>query len=46
MHYLGSMAVEDAMRGNLARKQAAILWLIHSAGIDDGRYMRREEIVR
>lgn len=39
------MAVEDAMRGNLTRKQAAVLWLIRSAGNDGGRCMRRKEIV-
>jgi len=45
IHYRGNMAVEDAMRGDLTRKQAAILWLIRSAGIDNGRCMRRKEIV-
>ena len=39
------MAVEETMRGELSRKQAAILWLIRSAGNDDGRSMRRKEIV-
>lgn len=33
------------MRGELTRKQAAIMWLIHSAGSDSGRSMRRKEIV-
>jgi DNA-binding MarR family transcriptional regulator len=45
IHYKGSMAVEDAMRGELTRKQAAILWLIRSAGTENGRCMRRKEIV-
>jgi DNA-binding MarR family transcriptional regulator len=45
VHYRGNMAVEDAMRGDLTRKQAAILWLIRSAGSDHGRSMRRKEIV-
>lgn len=45
VHYRGNMAVEDAMRGELSRKQAAILWLIRSAGTDEGRSMRRKEIV-
>jgi DNA-binding MarR family transcriptional regulator len=44
VHYRGNMAVEDAMRGELSRKQAAILWLIRVAG-DEGRSMRRKEIV-
>jgi DNA-binding MarR family transcriptional regulator len=34
VHYRTNMALERAMRGELSRKQAAILWLIHSAGID------------
>jgi DNA-binding MarR family transcriptional regulator len=45
IHYRGNMAVEDAMRGTLTRKQAAILWLIRSAGTDNGRCMRRKEIL-
>jgi DNA-binding MarR family transcriptional regulator len=45
IHYRGNMAVEDAMRGTLTRKQAAILWLIRSAGVDNGRCMRRKDIV-
>ncbi|HEX4209083.1 MAG TPA: winged helix DNA-binding protein [Candidatus Binataceae bacterium] len=45
IHYRGNMAVEDAMRGDLTRKQAAIMWLIRSAGSDRGRSMRRKEIV-
>jgi DNA-binding MarR family transcriptional regulator len=45
IHYRGTMAVEDAMRGELTRKQAAILWLIRSAGTENGRCMRRKEIV-
>jgi DNA-binding MarR family transcriptional regulator len=44
VHYRSNMAVEEAMRGELSRKQAAILWLIHS-GSDGGRSMRRKEIV-
>jgi DNA-binding MarR family transcriptional regulator len=45
IHYRGTMALEDAMRGKLTRKQAAILWLIHSVGTENGRCMRRKEIV-
>ena len=45
IHYRGNMAVEDAMRGELTRKQAAIMWLIRSAG-DRRRELRRKEIVR
>jgi len=44
IHYRGNMAVEDAMRGLLTRKEAAIIWLIRSAG-DSGAEMRRKEIV-
>ncbi len=44
IHYRGNMAVEDAMRGKLTRKEAAIIWLIHSAG-EDGSEMPRKEIV-
>src|SRR6266852_7683746 len=43
IHYRGNMAVEDAMRGRLTRKEAAIIWLIRSAG-EDGSEMRRKEI--
>jgi DNA-binding MarR family transcriptional regulator len=45
VHYRTNMALEEAMRGNLTRKQAAILWLIRSAGTDGGCSMRRKEIV-
>jgi len=46
VHYKTGIAFEDAMRnGQLTRKQTAILWLIHSEGID-GRQMRRKEIER
>jgi DNA-binding MarR family transcriptional regulator len=45
IHYRGNMAVEDAMRGELTRKQAAIMWLIRSAG-ENGHELRRKEIVR
>jgi DNA-binding MarR family transcriptional regulator len=45
VHYRSNMAVEQAMRGELSRKQAAILWLIRSAGADNGTSMRRKEIV-
>jgi len=45
IHYRGSMALEDAMRGELTRKQAAILWLIRSAGAINGYSLRRKEIV-
>jgi DNA-binding MarR family transcriptional regulator len=44
IHYRGNMAVEDAMRGPLTRKEAAIIWLIRSAG-DGGIEMRRKQIV-
>jgi DNA-binding MarR family transcriptional regulator len=44
VHYRSNMAVEEAMRGELSRKQAAILWLIRSAGSEGGS-MRRKEIV-
>ena len=44
IHYRGNMAVEDAMRGKLTRKEAAIIWLIRSAG-EDGIEMRRKDIV-
>jgi DNA-binding MarR family transcriptional regulator len=45
LHYRGNVAVEDAMRGELTRKQAAILWLIRSeAEISGG--MRRKDIFR
>ncbi|HJU10400.1 MAG TPA: winged helix DNA-binding protein [Candidatus Binataceae bacterium] len=44
VHYRTNMAVEDAMRGALSRKQAAILWLIRCSG-SEGRSMRRKEIV-
>src|SRR5271163_1908832 len=45
IHYRGNMTVEDAMRGELTRKQAAIMWLIRSVGSDRGRSMRRKDIV-
>jgi DNA-binding MarR family transcriptional regulator len=44
IHYRGNMAVEDAMRARLTRKEAAIIWLIRSVG-EDGIEMRRKEIV-
>ena len=44
IHYRGNMAVEDAMRARLTRKEAAIIWLIRSAG-EEGSEMRRKEIV-
>lgn len=46
IHYQIGMALEDALRGGvLTRKQSAILWMVRSAG-EDGRSMRRKEIVR
>lgn len=45
VHYGGNMALEDAMRGALTRKQAAILWLIRSEG-ESARGMRRKDIFR
>lgn len=45
VHYQIGMALEDALRGGvLTRKQAAILWMIRSAGAG-GRCMRRKDIV-
>lgn len=45
IHYRAGIGVEDALRGDdLTRHQTAILWLIHSQGID-GRSMRRKDIV-
>ena len=46
VHYKSGIAFEDAMRaGRLTRKQTAILWLIHSEGIER-RQMRRKDIER
>ena len=45
VHYKSNMALEDAMRGHLTRKQAAIMWLIRSEGMH-GRGMRRKDIER
>ncbi len=45
VHYRGNMALEDAMRGELTRKQAAIMWLIRSEG-GSSRAMRRKDIFR
>ncbi len=45
VHYGSNMALEDAMRGELTRKQAAILWLIRSEG-ESARGMRRKDIFR
>ena len=39
------MALEDAMRGELTRKQAAIMWLIRSEG-GSSHGMRRKDIFR
>src|SRR5258708_36070237 len=44
IHYRGNMAVEDAMRGPLPRKEAAIIWLIRSAG-GGGLEMRGKQSV-
>ena len=45
IHYKAGIGVEDALRGNeLSRHQVAILWLIHSEGID-GVQMNRKAIV-
>ena len=45
IHYQAGIGVEDSMRGTaLTRHQVAILWLIHSDGID-GRRMNRKAIV-
>lgn len=46
IHYKLGMTLEDALRkGQLTRKQVAILWLIRSEG-EDGRRMPRKEIER
>jgi DNA-binding MarR family transcriptional regulator len=46
IHYKAGMRVEDAMRGgSLGRHQVAILWLIHSEGVE-GRQMNRKDIER
>ncbi len=46
IHYKAGMRVEDSMRGGeLGRHQVAILWLIHSEGVD-GRLMNRKDIER
>ena len=45
VHYKSNMALEDAMRGRLTRKQAAIMWLIRSEGMN-GQGMRRKDIER
>lgn len=42
VHYRGNMALEDAMRGELTRKQAAILWLIRSEGGQSGGMLRKD----
>ena len=45
IHYKAGIGVEDALRGSdLTRHQTAILWLIHSQGVE-GRWMRRKDIV-
>ena len=46
VHYRGNMAVEEAMRGGLTHKQAAILWLIRSAGGENGRMRRKDVVLR
>jgi DNA-binding MarR family transcriptional regulator len=44
IHYRLGMDLETVMcRGRIARKQAAILWLIHSSGAADG-WVRRKDI--
>lgn len=46
VHYRTEKALEDELRGGfLTRKQVAILWLIHSEGVQ-GRSMRRKDIER
>ncbi len=46
IHYKAGLRVEDAMRGGeIGRHQVAILWLIHSEGIE-GRQMNRKDIER
>jgi DNA-binding MarR family transcriptional regulator len=41
VHYSGNMALEDAMRGPLTRKQAAILWLIRTEGNEQTGMQRK-----
>lgn len=44
VHYRLGMEMERAMsQGRLDRKQAAMLWLVHSLGGDDG-WVRRKEV--
>src|ERR1700738_4894299 len=44
MHYRIGMDLEAVMcQGRISRKQAAILWLIHSRAAEDG-WVRRKEI--
>ena len=46
IHYKAGIGVEDALRGEqLSRHQTAILWLIHSEGLD-GRRMNRKAIAK
>jgi len=44
VHYRTGMDLESVMcQGRISRKQAAILWLIHSRGVPQG-WVRRKEI--
>ena len=46
IHYTIGMTVEDTLRNDtLTRQQTIIMWLIRSKG-DDGRIMRRKDIVK
>ena len=46
IHYTVGMTVEDTLRnGILTRQQTIILWLIRSKG-EDGKVMRRKDIVK
>lgn len=46
VHYRACITLEDEMcRGQISRRQTAILWLIHSEG-RHGRVMRRKDIER
>lgn len=42
IHYQAGIGVEDALRGDaLSRHQVAVLWLIHSQGVDGVRMNRK-----
>jgi len=41
IHYQVHMVLEDAMRGSLTRREAALLWLLHEEGGPDGSLPRK-----